>query len=205
VTLRCNRCGQDKPEDCFTKRNSKRGFLSACKRCVADAAARLRAANPERSRQLQRDWYAKNPEKMREASKAWRLANPDKVRDIQRKNNRVTAWHTTLVAQCKRRGQDKSRKQKEFAPCDFDGDYLLLLWERQAGRCYWLDIPMVPSIAHRDPQRPSLDRLDPSIGYVKGNVVLTCQFANLGRSTTSVARTTEFLESLRAFWRGQDK
>jgi hypothetical protein len=48
----------------------------------------------------------------------------------------------------------------------------------------------------RDPQRPSLDRLDCAKGYTQDNVVLASQFANMGRSSISVERMSDFVSSL---------
>jgi len=56
---------------------------------------------------------------------------------------------------------------------------------------------LVPGLLE-DPQRPSLDKLVPEKGYVKGNVVLTCAAANMGRSNTSVERFAEFCSLLRS-------
>ena len=56
---------------------------------------------------------------------------------------------------------------------------------------------MVPSIETRDPRRPSLDRLDEKIGYVRGNVVLTTTFANMGRSAYSAEKFAAFVAELK--------
>jgi len=56
---------------------------------------------------------------------------------------------------------------------------------------------MVATENSKDPQQPSLDRLDPEKGYVKGNVVLTCLAANFGRNRTNIERFKEFVELLR--------
>ena len=54
-------------------------------------------------------------------------------------------------------------------------DMLALLWE-QGGRCYYSGVPLafLERLTH---WRWSLERLDTSLGYVKGNVVLVaCEF-----------------------------
>ena len=62
-------------------------------------------------------------------------------------------------------------------------DDIKQLWEDQDGRCHWLGIKM--SLEDVDiknsPFAPSVERVDSSIGYVKGNVVLASRFANRGR------------------------
>ena len=66
------------------------------------------------------------------------------------------------------------------------------VYDQQAGRCALsgmpLDIADYPSHACRRPSGPwkiSIDRLDNSLGYVKGNVRLVTQMANLCRNVYS--------------------
>jgi len=56
-------------------------------------------------------------------------------------------------------------------------------YEKQNGLCYWLGIPMDLAelfVAH-SPFAPSVDRLNSSLGYEQGNIVLATRFANKGR------------------------
>jgi hypothetical protein len=89
---------------------------------------------------------------------------------------RVHRWENTIYRHCLAEGRRRG------ITCDLDEDYIVHLWEHQKGMCYWLGIPMIPSIETRHPLRPSLDRLEPLRGYTRGNVVLTTMLANMGRS-----------------------
>lgn len=66
---------------------------------------------------------------------------------------------------------------------NIDIEYLLDLWDEQEGKCYWLAIPMQTKEQGTTyhPAKVSVDRLDCALGYIKGNVVLSSCFANLGR------------------------
>jgi hypothetical protein len=103
---------------------------------------------------------------------------------------RETNWHDYLFKSCR---TDAKRRQY---PCDIDADYLLSLWRQQGGRCYWLGIELVPSVTVRDPRRPSVDKLDPSKGYTRGNVVIASMFANLGRSNFPADEFRKFADEL---------
>lgn len=76
-------------------------------------------------------------------------------------------------------------------------EYLTQLWETQQGKCYWFGVDMTVGINDNDPLQMSLDRLDNYSGYVPGNVVWCCQFANLGRSTTDAKTFREVVDKLK--------
>lgn len=79
-----------------------------------------------------------------------------------------------------------------------DGPFIESLFEKQSGLCHWFGVPLVPCASRRDPQHPSLDRLDPSKGYTRDNVVLTCLAANAGRSDNTTERFLAFVTTLRS-------
>jgi hypothetical protein len=71
-------------------------------------------------------------------------------------------------------------------------EYLIFIWHRQKGRCYWLDLPLEPEAQGSTPLKPSLDRLDNSKGYENGNVVISSFFAN----ADGIKRAIKILKSL---------
>lgn len=73
-------------------------------------------------------------------------------------------------------------------------EYLETLKINQNGLCYWLKIPIDFSMNDKL-RKPSLDRLDNSLGYVPGNVVLTTLFANLGRRDSSSKEMKHFIDT----------
>lgn len=188
---RCTRCGEFKPLDQFDARgNTIDGLTSQCLACDEK-----RRKTPKAKRQAcdrVKRAYRRDPEKFKKRSTDYRKANPEKVAATLRKTTRLTRWYTALAISMRMRAKKTGR------PFDLDGDFLLSLFEKQGGRCYWLGVPMVPSIAHRDPRRPSVDRLDQGKGYTRDNVVLTTMFANMGRSSLDATSFAAFVEELRA-------
>jgi len=164
------------------------GRRSDCKVCVAAKAAAYRAANPERTKEIGRRFYANHRESRLEYTRQYRADGLATIATV--KTRRLTRWWVALAGDC---GRSAKRRGLEY---DIDADFVLALFERQRGRCHWLGIEMVPSITARDPQRPSVDRIDCSKGYTRDNVVLACQFANMGRSNTKESRFREFLDML---------
>lgn len=90
--------------------------------------------------------------------------------------------------------QAKKHSKYDF---DIDEQFILDLYEKQNGRCYWFNVELKPSNIAKYPWQPSLDRLDREKGYTKDNVVLTCYSANIGRNTSSVEIFNEFIEDLK--------
>lgn len=77
-------------------------------------------------------------------------------------------------------------------------DDIKKLWVTQNGRCHWLGIEM--SLEDVDiknsPFAPSVERVNSSIGYVHGNVVLASRFANRGRGAYDNEDFKERLDKL---------
>jgi hypothetical protein len=81
----------------------------------------------------------------------------------------------------------KARDRKHLIEeTDLDLPYLKALWEQQQGRCALSGINMVlpTGIAEwvsdkGNPWKPSLDRIDSTKGYIKGNVRYVTVIANL--------------------------
>ena len=86
--------------------------------------------------------------------------------------------------------------------CDLDLAYLMGLWEGQGGKCALSGIGMNLSEStakkNRSPIEASLDRVDSTKGYLKGNVQFVCYFINLGKSIFSNEEVTSFLEKLKS-------
>lgn len=82
---------------------------------------------------------------------------------------------------------------------DLDLPYLKALWEQQGGRCALSGVQMeIPPTTgafdarRRDPLKPSLDRIDSSKGYLKGNVRFVTMIANFAKQGFSDDVLIEF-------------
>lgn len=71
---------------------------------------------------------------------------------------------------------------------DLTTEYVVSLWNKQNGLCYYTGLPMTfpVGLGQPIPESASLDKLDPLRGYKRGNVVWACYQAN-----TSKGRRTE--------------
>lgn len=75
---------------------------------------------------------------------------------------------------------------------DLDAHYLMDMYKKQNGLCFYTGIPMQMAITENwgelkcaAPDILSVDRVDSSIGYLKGNVVLCCTAINKMKSNYS--------------------
>ena len=69
----------------------------------------------------------------------------------------------------------QSRSKKDNIPFDIDIDYLLELYKKQDGKCFYSKIEMSKE---RGDYTISIDKKEPNLGYVKGNIVLCCWLIN---------------------------
>ena len=90
-----------------------------------------------------------------------------------------------------------SAKKHAKSEVEIDENFILDLYEKQNGKCYWFNVDLTPSNEAKYPWQPSLDRLDRTKGYTKDNVVLTCYSANIGRNTTSAEIFNMFVLDLK--------
>jgi hypothetical protein len=84
-----------------------------------------------------------------------------------------------LFSSIRRRCKDKGYN------LDFDKDHLILLWNKQDGRCYYTNIKMnlgnhkyKKDLYNLNFKNVSVDRVDSRLGYTKDNVVLCCWGVN---------------------------
>ncbi len=131
-----------------------------------------------------REHYDKNKNHARETHRSWR-------------NKRVlepgdAGLHWLFKRQM---SSHQSRARKKGLPCTVDPEYLVGLYHKQDGRCYYTGRELLWGRGKaRGPDTMSLDRLDPRVGYIPSNVVLCTYLTN----TTKQDRTEkEFYEYCR--------
>lgn len=103
-------------------------------------------------------------------------------------------WHLRNAA---RRSKSKDRS------CDITLEYLKEIWEQQNGICPYtgwqmknLECFTPDKQLPLTPDRASLDRIDSSKGYVKGNVQFVCYMAQCCKGAFSSQQMIEFCEAV---------
>lgn len=94
------------------------------------------------------------------------------------------------------RGFIKKCKQRKNRDFNLDLEYLKKLWEDQNGICPYTNLKMILPRCTCDNVHSlfmaSIDRIDSSKGYIKGNVQFTTYFANVGKMEFSDEEAREF-------------
>lgn len=174
VTFICDECGKEgiKAKTEY-ERNLKLGRKNyCCRKCASIGAAKTRTGKH----------YQKS-----EAQIAHIRSMADNRKDI------FTPFRYTLRA--------IKRRSKEV---NVDLEYLKELWENQKGICPYtglhLILPRSSNIHEIDlPHRASLDRIDSSKGYIKGNVQYISTPINYMKSTMSDLETKRFLKEISSY------
>lgn len=76
--------------------------------------------------------------------------------------------------------KDSLRKRnKKYGEINLTNEFLINLYEKQKGLCYYTGIEMKIINSEKNPEQISLDRVDSNLGYTENNVVLCCFAINL--------------------------
>ena len=103
--------------------------------------------------------------------------------DVFKKNY---GWYTILINLSEKISDSKKRARKRGLRFNLDLPYLAEMWINQRGRCALVGVIMDYQSGSRhdkNPYRFGLDRIDNELGYVKGNVRITCHWGNNARNT----------------------
>lgn len=121
-----------------------------------------------------------------------RLKNLEDSREKDKRVRDNIPWYRKLWRTSKTAAKLASREH------NITEDFINSLYEKQNGKCFWLNVPLIlDSKVNRHFQKPSLDRLDCSLGYTEDNVVLASTFANLGRTDNTVDDFNTFIDVLK--------
>ena len=154
-------------------------YRQSNKEKIAERTKRWHEANPEKQAEYARKYRQRNKEAVSQRAKIKR-ASSDYVRDRDRKYRElsVKTFLSHKFSQLK-----KERHRNKVDPkyqCEIVLEDLLNLWELQSGKCAITGKQMT----HRKNSLygASVDRIDSSIGYVKGNIQLVCQAINFAKN-----------------------
>ena len=94
----------------------------------------------------------------------------------------------------------RSRSKQKGYITDLTIEYLKEIWDKQNGTCPYTKIQMELGRTSGDedikktPIKASLDRIDPNIGYVRGNVEFVCYCINVMKNDFTKQEMIDFIK-----------
>lgn len=170
IILRCRKCSRFATPDIRVYKRSR-----LCRLCNTEEQRSWRRANPNYYADRERNRRASDPEyaeKDRKSCKAWRRKNP-------------CAW---LL------GKAKSRAKKQCLPFNLEVSDIVI-----PSVCPILGIPLAVAEKSVSEGSPTLDRIDPEKGYVKGNVAVISYKANLLKNHWTSTKMRAFISVLETY------
>ena len=131
---------------------------------LAECGKEYRKENKERKAEYMIEYYQKNKERLAEYGK-----------EYYRNRDKPTPEMYRFFGDRASKLKTKSRENK--IPYDLDGKYLQSIYPED-GKCPALNIEMKAGSDSDWRLSPSVDRIDPSGGYIRGNVIWISWLAN---------------------------
>jgi hypothetical protein len=141
-------------------------------------------------------WHRRNPERHRENVRRWRQNNPEKNLQInrdclikhreQRNAKANNKYHTNPALRLWESA--KSRSKKRNLPFDISVEDIVV-----PDVCPAIGIPILLGQGKICDNSPSLDRIIPERGYIKGNVVVVSVLANAMKRNATIAQMRSLL------------
>jgi hypothetical protein len=186
----CNKCNIEKDDsEFYSDRNTckvcekerKKLYYQNNAEKVKEQSKLYRQNNPEKVKERDKLYYQNNAEKVKEQSKLYRQNNPEKVKErdkrwVQNNPEKQKKRHKRYYQNNPEKMMKKSalhRSKEKQLPFNIEENDIII-----PEFCPIFGIPLKISECTVSPNSPSLDRIIPEKGYVKGNVIVISQKAN---------------------------
>jgi hypothetical protein len=168
----------------------------------AEYQKEYRQKNKERIAEYEKEYRQKNKERIAEYDKEYYQKNKESIAEWQKEYDKSRAKPTTEVYRYfgDRASKLKTKSRKNKIPYDLDGKYLQSIYPED-GKCPALNVEMKAGSDSDWRLSPSVDRIDPSGGYVRGNVIWISWLANCIKSSATpeqIITVGEFYKQLEA-------
>lgn len=161
--LLCNRC-KKRPKLVNHR------WCAECRQARIDYITKYRNDNRETVRQYGR-WHRRSNSFNRAAHNKTQANLRTRIRDG---NGSVRQFLSSII-----RSAQRQTGRRHRVPFEIDADFLVRLWEQQAGRCALSGLKM--ALRKHDLKAASVDRHDNTQGYTETNAQLVCRWANMAK------------------------
>jgi hypothetical protein len=180
----CTKCRCILPIERFYK-DGKRGLIAQCKSCRAEYIRNRRAKDPEAYRKWHREYRARNRGTLLEKNRAYRASRREIESEYSKRWREKSPDAAMLSAA-------RGRAKKQGIECSITVEDILI-----PDVCPILGIPFGPNTRRGNgafSDSPSLDKIDPTKGYVPGNVQVVSRKANTMKSNATREELLAFAE-----------
>ena len=129
-----------------------------------------------------KNYYLKNKERMKNNMKIYNLNNKEKIKGYINKFISKNPTNVLLISA-------KHRAKKKKLPFNIDNKFLKKIYPKN-NMCPVLNVPFQLGFLNENKKNkdyaPSLDRIIPKKGYVKGNVIIVSNIVNRIKQNVSV-------------------
>jgi hypothetical protein len=155
---------------------------------IAEYAKEYRQKNKERIAEYDKEYKQKNKERIAEYKKEYNQKNKERIaeyaKEYKQKNKRSKPTPDMYRFFSNKASKLKGKSRENKIPYDLDGKYLQSIYPED-GKCPALNIEMKAGYDSDWRLSPSVDRIDPSGGYIRGNVIWISWLANCIKSSAT--------------------
>jgi hypothetical protein len=173
----CTKCGKEKPLEEFSRNKQgkygRRAFCKECEHKIQNSPERLARRNELR--------------KLRRENDEYRLAR--NLKDTETRHKNEDSIKKALVRAA------KARAKKKGIPFDITIEDFIL-----PEKCPLLEIPLTVGYGSSQENSYSLDKIIPDLGYVKGNVWVISNKANMIKNNASLEELKLLVKNLETHW-----
>ena len=173
----CTKCGKEKPLEEFSRNKQgkygRRAFCKECEHKIQNSPERLARRNELRKLKRENDEY--------------RLAR--NLKDTETRHNNEDSIKKALIRAA------KARAKKKGIPFDITIEDFIL-----PEKCPLLEIPLTVGYGTSQENSYSLDKIIPDLGYVKGNVWVISNKANMIKNNASLEELKLLVKNLETHW-----
>lgn len=173
----CTKCGKEKPLEEFSRNKQgkygRRAFCKECEHKIQNSPERLARRNELR--------------KLRRENDEYRLAR--NLKDTETRHKNEDSIKKALVRAA------KARAKKKGIPFDITIEDFIL-----PEKCPLLEIPLTVGYGNSQENSYSLDKIIPDLGYVKGNVWVISNKANMIKNNASLKELKLLVKNLETHW-----
>lgn len=173
----CTKCGKEKPLEEFSRNKSgkygRRAFCKECEHRIQNSPEKLARRNELR--------------RQRRENSEYRLAC--NLKDVETRHNNTNSIKKALLRAA------KARAKKKNIPFNITIEDFVL-----PEKCPLLEIPLTVGYGSSQENSYSLDKIIPELGYVKGNVWVISNKANMIKNNASLNELQLLVKNLENHW-----